>query len=98
MNIFLIIAVSIINPIFEEAIVVGYIIPVLKDRTGVLFAINISVLVRLLYHLYQGPIAAITIIPMGLIFAFVYTKWKNIWPLIIAHSIMDFIAFSFYQF
>lgn len=98
MNTFLIIAVSIINPIFEEAIVVGYIIPALKNRAGVLFAINISVLVRLLYHLYQGPIAVISIIPMGLIFAFVYIKWKNIWPLIIAHAIMDFIALSYYQF
>jgi membrane protease YdiL (CAAX protease family) len=95
-NLFIIVAISIINPIFEELIVVAYIITALSQRKGALFAVNVSVLIRFLYHLYQGPAAALSIIPLGLIFALVYLKWKNIWPLIIAHGIMDFIGLYFY--
>lgn len=92
LNPFLILGISIVNPVFEELIVVGYVIPALSRQKGLMFAINVSVLIRFLYHLYQGPAAALSVIPMGLIFAFVYTRWKNIWPLIIAHAIMDFIG------
>jgi membrane protease YdiL (CAAX protease family) len=90
-----IIFMSIVNPVFEETIVTGYVINTLSDRKGVLTALNISVLIRFLYHLYQGPAAAVTIIPLGLIFGFVYLKWKNIWPLTIAHGIMDFLSLYF---
>ena len=92
LNLILVLSLSIVNPIFEEMVVVGYIIPTLIPRIGILYAINISVLIRFLYHLYQGPIAAISIIPMGIIFAILYIKWKNIWPLIIVHGILDFLA------
>jgi uncharacterized protein len=95
-NIFVILLVSLVNPIFEEFIVVGYIIPTVSSQKSISYAINVSVLVRFLYHLYQGPIAAISIIPLGLIFAFVFLKWKNIWPLIIAHGIMDFVGLYYY--
>ena len=92
LNISVIIAISIVNSIFEETIVVGYIISKLRDKKGVFFAINVSILVRFLYHLYQGPMAALSIIPLGILFAFVYVKWKNIWPLIIAHIILDILG------
>lgn len=93
LSLIVILLMSIINPVFEESIVIGYIVPALQSRKGVFFALNISVLIRVLYHLYQGPIAIISIVPMGILFVYVYKKWNNIWPLIIAHGIMDFIAF-----
>ena len=96
LNIYLIFILSIVNPVFEETIVVGYVITVLSSRKSNMYAINVSVLIRMLYHLYQGPIGAITMIPMGLIFAFAYVKWKNIWPLIIAHGILDFVGLYSY--
>lgn len=33
---------------------------------GFWFAVNVSTGIRLLYHLYEGPFALITILPMGL--------------------------------
>ena len=91
-SLIVILLMSIINPVFEESIVIGYIVPALQSRKGIFFALNISVLIRVLYHLYQGPIGIITIVPMGIIFVYAYKKWNNIWPLIITHGIMDFIA------
>jgi membrane protease YdiL (CAAX protease family) len=89
-----VIAVSIVNPIFEEVFVSGYVVTALKRRASMWTAINVSVAIRLLYHLYQGPGAAITILPLALIFAYVYARWERLWPLIIAHAAFDFLALT----
>jgi uncharacterized protein len=82
---------SIVNPVFEEVLVVGYAIPVVEQLSNVRGAIAFSTLFRLLYHLYQGPIAFASILPLGLIFASVYWRWRKLWPLIVAHAALDFI-------
>ena len=84
----------IVNSVFEEMLVVGYVVQALEAKHGIVFAIGVSVLIRLLYHTYQGPIAAISIIPMGLIFGIVYWRWRNLVPLIVAHTIMNGLALS----
>ncbi|HAM52203.1 MAG TPA: hypothetical protein DCP92_16485 [Nitrospiraceae bacterium] len=93
LNSYSVIAASIINPIYEEVLLVGYIIGALKGKKGIVFAINISVLFRFLCHLYQGPLAAIEIIPMDLLFAYVYHRWEKLFPLIVAHGILHYIGF-----
>lgn len=85
------------NSFFEETIVTGYIISTLEEKRNAIFALNISVFIRLMYHLYQGPVAVLHIVPMGIIFGVVYIKYKNIWPLVIAHFILDLIALSQYS-
>jgi uncharacterized protein len=85
-------AASIINPLFEELLVVGYVITALQQVKGMTYAVNVSVAVRLLYHLYQGPIAVMSIIPLGLIFAYWYAKKEKLWSVIIAHALFDFFA------
>jgi membrane protease YdiL (CAAX protease family) len=77
---------SIVNPIFEETFVCGYIISALRERCEPWTAINISVAIRLLYHLYQGPAAAIGIVPFGLILAYWYARSGRLWPAITAHA------------
>ena len=57
-------------------------------------AVNVSTVVRLLYHVYQGPIGVITIVPMGLLFGFVYARTRQLWPLIFAHVLIDIIGLS----
>lgn len=79
----------IVNPVFEETLVVGYVTEALRDRHPPLLALNVSVSIRLLYHLYQGPAGVIAIIPMGLLFAFVYHRWNRLWPLVFAHGLLD---------
>ena len=48
------IVTPLINALFEELFVAGYIITALKGKHGEWTAINVSVGVRLAYHLYQG--------------------------------------------
>jgi membrane protease YdiL (CAAX protease family) len=86
-----VISVSIINPIFEESIVSGYVISALKDRYGLWHCTNVSVALRLLYHLDQGPIAVIGVIPLGLIFGQWFVRTGRLWPLIVAHALGDFL-------
>lgn len=88
----LMIALCIFNPIFEETLVVGYVMEALRDRHPPLLAINLSVSIRLLYHLYQGPIGVITVIPAGLLFAFAYYRLNRLWPLVLAHGLMDLLG------
>jgi len=91
-----VIAVSIVNPIFEEAFLCGYVITALKDRTSQWAAINVSVAIRLVCHLYQGVIGVIFIVPVGLIFAYWYSRQGRLWPLIVAHVLFDFIPLIAY--
>ena len=56
---------SIVNGFYEEVLVVGYVFLALASRYGFNTALTTSTAIRLLYHLYQGPVALIAIIPMG---------------------------------
>jgi membrane protease YdiL (CAAX protease family) len=92
----LILAVSLVNPLFEEGFLCGYVMTVLKARRGVLTAINVSVAIRLFYHLYQGPLGVLSITPLGLIFAYWYARTGRLWPLVVAHSLADLVGFLAY--
>lgn len=87
-----VVLLSLVNGFFEELFVCGYLINAVKKRRSVVFAINVSVAIRLAYHLYQGPIAVPSIVPMGLIFAYWFAKTGRLWPLVVAHALMDFLA------
>lgn len=91
-NLLVVLLVSTVNPVFEEVFVVGYVIKALECRCGATFAIGVSVLIRLLYHTYQGPMAVAFIFPMGVLFAVAYWRWRALWPLILAHGLFDFIG------
>lgn len=85
-------AVSIVNPIFEEVFVVGYLVTALRRHVPAWVAITASTLLRLLYHLYQGPSAILTLVPWGVLCAAFYVRWARLWPLIVAHALFDFLA------
>ena len=80
--------------IVEEVIVVGY----LLDRLGKLgwstpLAIFASSMLRGSYHLYQGFGPFIGNAVMGVVFALVYTRTRRVMPLVIAHALLDTVAF-----
>lgn len=80
---------TLINPLYDEQFAVAYNVEAAKEN-GAAFAVTLSAMVRLICHLEHGPIAAVTILPMGLLFAIVYWRWRTVWPLVIAHAVMDF--------
>jgi membrane protease YdiL (CAAX protease family) len=87
----LIVAFILVNSFFEEAAVTGYVVWRLAPQ-GTALAISASVLLRFLYHLYQGPAGSLSILPLGLIFAYVYRRTHSIWPLVTAHTIANLFA------
>jgi membrane protease YdiL (CAAX protease family) len=86
--------ISVVNGIAEELFVCGYIITALQPRRGMWVAINVSVVVRLLYHLSQGPIGVLTSVPMGLLYGYLYSRTRQLWPLIVAHVLLAIVALS----
>jgi len=92
LNLLTVVLVSLLNPLFEELFVCGYVISAVAARRDVPTAINVSVAIRLAYHLYQGPIAVLTIIPVGLLFAIWYTRTRRLWPVVVSHGVLDLLA------
>jgi membrane protease YdiL (CAAX protease family) len=87
------VTVSVVNGMFEELFVVGYVMSALaRLQKSPWFCINISTGIRLAYHLYQGPLGVLSVVPTGLIFAFWFARTKRLWPLIGAHILMDTVA------
>ena len=86
-----IILLSLVNPIFEEVLEAGYFINALK-RFGMWPAVVASGLLRGILHMYQGPLGAIALFTFGIIFGLVYWRWRQLWPLIVAHALDDFLG------
>ena len=87
----LVFLLSAINPVFEEAIGVGYFIHALR-RFGMWPAVLATALFRAALHAYQGVNALIIILPLGVIFAIVYWKSRRLWPLVVAHASYSLLA------
>ncbi len=83
--------VSLVNPVFEEGILLAYVVRVLRSQ-GLPIALGVSLLLRLVTHLYQGPPAATQILPIGLVFSGYYWVTRKIWPPVLAHALLDFIG------
>jgi membrane protease YdiL (CAAX protease family) len=82
------------HAVVEEVIVVGY----LLDRFGKFgwsmpLAIFASSMLRGSYHLYQGFGPFIGNAVMGVVFAWIYTRTRRVMPLVIAHALLDIVAF-----
>ncbi len=82
------------HALVEEVIVVAY----LLERFGrfgwsMPLAILASSVLRGSYHLYQGFGPFIGNVVMGIVFAWLYTKTRRVMPLIIAHALLDIVAF-----
>jgi membrane protease YdiL (CAAX protease family) len=48
------------------------------------------------YHLYQGFGAGLGNVAMGLVFGYAWRRTGRLWPLVIAHGIIDAVAFVGY--
>jgi membrane protease YdiL (CAAX protease family) len=81
----------------EEVIVVGYLLNRF-DQLGInpVKAVVWSSVLRGAYHLYQGFGAGVGNLAMGLVFGYAYRRWGRLWPLIIAHGVIDTVAFVGY--
>jgi len=88
---------AIANSAAEEILVVAYLISRLRrlgwSENSSLLA---SALLRGSYHLYQGLGGGLGNVLMGLIFGRYWQRTGKLWPLVIAHALIDTVAFVGY--
>lgn len=83
--------------ILEEIVVLAYLLRRLDQLGWTPWkAIVLSAVLRGSYHLYQGFGAFIGNAVMGLIFGVLYKRWGRCTPMIIAHTLIDAVAFVGY--
>ncbi|MEV0462373.1 CPBP family intramembrane glutamic endopeptidase [Nocardia tengchongensis] len=87
------------NSAAEEVLVVAYLISRLRalgwSENRSLLA---SALLRGSYHLYQGLGGGLGNLVMGLIFGRFWQRTNRLWPLLLAHALIDSIAYLGYAF
>lgn len=85
------------NAILEEVVVVGFLMTRLREFGWSIWAtILTSALLRGSYHLYQGIGQAVGNALMGVVFGWWFHRTKRVLPLIVAHTILDVVAFVGY--
>ena len=83
--------------IIEEFVVLGYLFLRLRQLGWGLWPIIIATSVlRASYHLYQGPGAFIGNLAMGLLFGWLFARWGRLLPFLVAHFLIDAVAFVGY--
>ncbi len=85
------------NAVLEEVIVVGYLLTRLRQLGWSPWrAIAASAVLRGSYHLYQGFGGFLGNLVMGLVFGWLYQRKGRVAPLVIAHTVLDVVAFIGY--
>lgn len=81
----------------EEVIFIGYLFDRLRRLGwGTWTIILATAALRGTYHAYQGFGPLVGNVAMGVVFGWVYARWGRVMPLVIAHTLIDIIAFVGY--
>ena len=93
----LLLAQAAMNSVLEEVVVLGFVVTRL-EQAGVAgrWAVVISAVVRGAYHLYQGLGGFIGNLIMGLLFGWLFLRWRRVGPMVVAHFLIDAVAFVGY--
>jgi len=92
-SLLVLLAVSVLNGLYEETFLLGYLVRSFAVF-GASFAVGLSVLVRVLYHMYQGPAGAVSIVVFGVILGAAYWRTRRLWPAVVAHILADILGLS----
>ena len=82
------------NAVFEEFLWLAYGVTALSRRMGLARACAVSIALRTAIHAYQGALAIVGILPVGLVFTAYYARTRRVWPVIVAHALQDALAFA----
>ncbi|MBI2237847.1 MAG: CPBP family intramembrane metalloprotease [Actinobacteria bacterium] len=76
--------------LLEEVIVAGYLITRLRQLgSGAALAVGASAVLRGAYHLYQGWGGFAGNLALGLFFGLVFLRTRRVWPLAVAHFLLN---------
>jgi uncharacterized protein len=83
---------AVVNGAYEEIFLLGFLLRGLRGY-GLAIAIGVALLVRVLYHLYQGPMGAVYVAAVGLVFSVYYVATGRLFPVVLAHALWDIVPF-----
>lgn len=85
------------NSLLEEVVVLGFLMRRLTQLGWAPAAtIATSALVRGSYHLYQGIGGMLGNVAMGVLFGWLFQRWGRVLPMVVAHALIDIVAFVGY--
>jgi membrane protease YdiL (CAAX protease family) len=88
---------AVANAWAEEVLMLGYLLTRLRQLGwGENRSLAVSAVLRGSYHLYQGFGGFLGNIVMGLVFGRFWQRSGRLWPMVVAHSLIDLVAFVGY--
>ena len=87
------VALSLVNGSYEEVFLLGVLVRGLRGF-GLSLAVGLPLLVRVLYHTYQGPLGMIAVAAVGLVLTLAYVGTGRLWPPVLAHILLDAAALA----
>jgi membrane protease YdiL (CAAX protease family) len=92
MSLATIVVTGAVNGLWEETFMLGVLVRGLR-RHGPSIAIGVPLLVRVAYHVYQGPAGTVSVLVFGLVLSLWYVRRGTLWPPVVAHAIGDIVPF-----
>lgn len=89
----LVLLLSVLNGIFEEFFLCRYLVEAFA-KYGPAVAVGVSAFVRIMYHLYQGPLGAVLVLAFGIVVTAFYWRFRQVWPSMLAHILADVAALA----
>lgn len=90
----MIVVASVLNAVFEEFLWLGYGISALGSRMGLRRASVVSIALRVSVHTYQRMAAIVSVLPLSIVVTWYYARTRRLWPVIVAHVIVDALSFT----
>jgi len=88
---------SIANGFAEELVVRSYLIPRFERIfSSTPLALLLSTGVFASYHTYQGTGGVISVAAIGLVYGWIFCRFRRLWPLAIGHGTQDLISLLFW--
>lgn len=84
---------SLVNGVYEEVFLMAFLQRGLR-RLGGSNAVGVVLLVRMLYHTYQGPLGLLAVAIFGLVVGIYYWRSGRLFPVIVAHIVADVWALA----
>ena len=93
----LVLAQALMNSVLEEVVILGFVLLRLTQAgLSPRWAVVIAALIRGAYHLYQGFGGFVGNLAMGLLFGWLFFRWRRVGPMVVAHFVIDAVAFVGY--
>jgi membrane protease YdiL (CAAX protease family) len=89
---FAIVVACVVNAYLEEITCTAYFFNQVAARHGPFAALLLTDMVRMSFHLYQGPLHMLGIGAVFLVLNGCYWWTRNLWPLVVAHTLVDIIG------